>query len=627
MSELVPTYWACRRLAPIFCHHQRPDLFCPVLATTSRSIQLPTMASRHDRSASKKRRLTRACDMCKRKKIRCDGVEMPGNQCTNCLNSKVHCTHVEVLRNLGTAKGYVESLERRLQKLTQLFKKLLPEVDIDQELDDTEDSIDEENERTTAKDEETSILLSYAVNRTLNFAPQRQRYFGKSNALFLIQAVAAQRAHYLGKHPSLNPSFSLKQGEHWAARPWYNPRHRYPTQEYEFPEEDLLKALIDAYFEHENCFLPLLHRPMFEKALQDQVHYHDEMFGGTVLMVCALGARWVDDRRVFTEGVDMAGWSYFDQISLPPPPDGPVSLGEMQMYCLYITYHQLIPTARTMWIYLGTAFRLIQDAGMHMRSPNPPNAQDELWKRVFWCLMFLDISYASVFGHTPTLNYEMFDIDYPIECDDEYWENDAFAQPKDTPSSISFFVQLMKLMQILSYILRVTYAVRRPLHVFTANRLPEAQILAGFDSSLNEWQAALPDSLRWDPRRREESFFRQSAFLHITMYYVQIQAHRPYIPGPDQKHSVMPSLAICSNAALSCMRIVETQKYRGYIENVHILAYLYPAAMILLLRAWSVPVGDTLPSATQEMKFVQVCLDMFKRCQKRPNAPPAFIFW
>ncbi len=73
---------------------------------------------------------------------------------------------------------------------------------------------------------------------------------------------------------------------------------------------------------------------MFEKALQDQVHYHDEMFGGTVLMVCALGARWVDDRRVFTEGVDMAGWSYFDQISLPPPPDGPVSLGEMQMYCV-----------------------------------------------------------------------------------------------------------------------------------------------------------------------------------------------------------------------------------------------------------------------------------------------------
>ncbi len=90
--------------------------------------------------------------------------------------------------------------------------------------------------------------------------------------------------------------------------------------------------------------------------------------------------------------------------------------------------------------------------------------------------MFLDISYASVFGHTPTLNYEMsvyfensvkknrltgfrFDIDYPIECDDEYWENDAFAQPKDTPSSISFFVQLMKLMQILSYILRVTVSL------------------------------------------------------------------------------------------------------------------------------------------------------------------------
>ena len=51
-----------------------------------------------------------------------------------------------------------------------------------------------------------------------------------------------------------------------------------------------------------------------------------------------------------------------------------------------------------------------------------------------------------------------FDVDLPVECDDEYWENDdpslAFKQPPNTPSKISYFNCLIRLNQILAFALR-----------------------------------------------------------------------------------------------------------------------------------------------------------------------------
>lgn len=88
---------------------------------------------------------------------------------------------------------------------------------------------------------------------------------------------------------------------------------------YEFPEEDLLWTLMDLYFKYINTLLPLLHRPTFEGHVTDAFHLRDGGFGGTLLLVCALGARFSDDPRVLLEGtneVQSAGWAWYDQVQL-----------------------------------------------------------------------------------------------------------------------------------------------------------------------------------------------------------------------------------------------------------------------------------------------------------------------
>lgn len=45
-----------------------------------------------------------------------------------------------------------------------------------------------------------------------------------------------------------------------------------------------------------------------------------------------------------------------------------------------------------------------------------------------------------------------FDVELPVECDDEYWATeapyDAFKQPNGVPSQVSYFIWMIKLSNI-----------------------------------------------------------------------------------------------------------------------------------------------------------------------------------
>jgi hypothetical protein len=55
----------------------------------------------------------------------------------------------------------------------------------------------------------------------------------------------------------------------------------------------------------------------------------------------------------------------------------------------------------------------------------------------------------------------------PIDCDDEFWEHpdaeQAFRQPLDKPSKMSFFICFIKLQHITSFMLRTIVGVYKKL--------------------------------------------------------------------------------------------------------------------------------------------------------------------
>ncbi|KAL7281745.1 hypothetical protein ACG7TL_005063 [Trametes sanguinea] len=85
-------------------------------------------------NGSKKRKVERACDFCRRRKARCDGPSMPDNVCSNCIANSRSCTYVEGSKPRGPPKAYVVGLEDRVEKMEALLKRLRPELDLTSEL-------------------------------------------------------------------------------------------------------------------------------------------------------------------------------------------------------------------------------------------------------------------------------------------------------------------------------------------------------------------------------------------------------------------------------------------------------------------------------------------------------------
>lgn len=107
---------------------------------------------------------------------------------------------------------------------------------------------------------------------------------------------------------------------------------------YTYPEQDLLWNLVSLYFEHTNMFLPLLHRPTFEKSLATGQHLWDPSFGMTVLLVCANASRYSDDPRVTLAGDSYGlscGWKYFCQVPVYRNTLlGSSTVYDLQYYCV-----------------------------------------------------------------------------------------------------------------------------------------------------------------------------------------------------------------------------------------------------------------------------------------------------
>ena len=175
----------------------------------------------------------------------------------------------------------------------------------------------------------------------LSLYPLRSLWLGKSSDVRLLQRAVDAKSSFSGEpreRDNLDPlsstasaqvpkqypvcpvlslyicflgSSELVQWEHLGD----DDRH-YP---YHFPEDDLLHRLVNVYFQRINTFLPLLHRPTFEKSIADAHHLTDAQFGKILLLVCAVGARYLDDPRVVLERASdwySAGYKWFSQVEV-----------------------------------------------------------------------------------------------------------------------------------------------------------------------------------------------------------------------------------------------------------------------------------------------------------------------
>ncbi|KIK55559.1 hypothetical protein GYMLUDRAFT_838504 [Collybiopsis luxurians FD-317 M1] len=609
-----------------------------------------------------------ACDNCFRRKVRCDGETTLGNTCSECSKMNLQCTRNIVKKKRGPKLRYPqvppdsESVESLISAIlaaptafsvpssTQAVRGMLVNLALhsralEKELaslrsinslpgepvfvSSTSSALPPSNEdHPSRSDIDVNEALSDRI-QGLSLNHYQIRHFGQSSYFTLFQTALDERDTLDAGH-SGRIYGSLKKSKLWEMKPWHvAPQHR--PMHYEYPPSDLLKSLVALYWEQFHPFHPLLHKPSFEESLAAGLHLHDWAFGSTVLAVCAIASRDSDDPRVLysdTTSKHSAGWKYLNQIEFVPINAFRVpSVYELQVYPLAVIFMLGTHMTETYWTFIGPGIQLAQMMGVHRsgfgKGRDPKEV--ELWKRAFWQLVIFDTTSSMSLGRPRLSNINDLDLKLPAMCDDEYWEApnpvDAFKQPKNTPSKLTFWIHYIKLMEIVGFAQRSIYSARH-LDPWGPTTLSDAEwnqkAVLALDSALNEWIDMLPDFLKYNPQQKTTVFAHQSVMLYAKFYSARIQVHKQFMSWPGQKSAqTIHSLAICANAARSCVHLLDDYHQQYKTQFAHLIPPIFSCAMVLSINLWRGIQSKMSLNATREMNDIQKCLDMLALYEDR----------
>ncbi|KAJ7165461.1 fungal-specific transcription factor domain-containing protein [Mycena crocata] len=554
-------------------------------------------------------------------------MNMADGRCSSCIALNVECTHTDPARKRGPKYRDVEvqELKSEVSTLKSQLRQMHPSPDassIHPSAPSTSASpsmpilsSDASTPNPAPSDEDDAIdSLTERMNGLF-----KNKFIGQSSVFRLAKNAISAKEEFTGR-PAV-PDW--KRPEYWAPRPWELLVDEKP--QYTFPDGDLIGSLLEFYFSNVHPTFPLLHRPSFERSVKEELHLRDHQFGALLLAVLALASRYSDDHRVFVQEANStlsSGWRFFVQVQVIDKSFREIpSLYEFQLYCLATLYMSGSSVPQGAFTYLALGVRFIQARGEHWRKRgNKPTVEHELWNRAFWCLLTLDKTFSASVGLPSASHVEDYNVELPILVDDEYWENpdpeQAFKQPPEKPSLITYFVHHIRLCQLLDSTIRCLYASdnTKKLMGWTGSEW-EQRAVSTLDSAMNEFLDSLPDHLRWDPDRTGV-FLDQSAMLHMTYYQLQITIHRPYIHTPATMP--IPSLAICTQAARSGISIVDVWlKHFQHVPLSPMQKAPLVFSIVLILNVFGTRRGGQPIDVNKELSYVGTAMEALKLWETR----------
>lgn len=118
-----------------------------------------------------------------------------------------------------------------------------------------------------------------------------------------------------------------------------------------------------------------------------------------------------------------------------------------------------------------------------------------LWKRIWWTLFTRDRSVATAMGRPTGINTDDSDVEMLTEEDFIEDEVDGVAEYAPDPVHVSFFLQYVKLCEIMGLVLSQQYSVG------AKSRRMNAMDLTHSDMALADWLQNCPKEVCWQKSR------------------------------------------------------------------------------------------------------------------------------
>ncbi|OLN85785.1 Activator of stress genes 4 [Colletotrichum chlorophyti] len=526
----------------------------------------------------KRRRVTRACDECRRKKIKCDGKQ----PCTHCSVYSYECTYDKPSnRRRNPAPQYIEALESRLQRAETLLRKFMPEVDLaDPTLDPAvqQEFRNREHARAqTAKlrhdpfmppQKEDAQLLSMIESIGQLDLDERGGwdFHGVSSGAVFLRRMKEHFRGMMGpitKVPFLprpeRPAglINLDSPASAASSPFDSTRSTAP----ELPPKDVARKLCYYSLNCATCLLRIVHVPtfyeMFDRIYEkpyEEYTKDEHRFLGLLFAVMALGCMYanLDENAppvAYKESVD-EGMKYYDTARrILQDITECRDLTSLQALLFMILFLQATSNLSGCYAFVGIALRSALRIGLHryLKHEQISIIEQEVRKRVFWVIRQMDIYVSAMLGFPLMLNADDIDQPYPSEIDDEYITKDGILTPP--PGAYSFFEAFnahTRLMEILAKVLKFVYPLKGLGQSVMKGDQPGATYLISYsnikriEAELQEWYEVLP--AQWRPRTDGPvEVIRVRHLLRFAYAHVQLVLYRPFL------HYVSPRLSMGKN--------------------------------------------------------------------------------
>ncbi|KAI1081256.1 fungal-specific transcription factor domain-containing protein [Whalleya microplaca] len=515
---------------------------------------------------SSQSRIAQACDRCRSKKIRCDGIRPC---CSQCANVGFECRTSDKLSRRAFPRGYTESLEERVRQLENETRELKDLLD---EKDEKIDMLSRMHGNRQPSVCSASSPKSTEMRKDLS-QPTKEDTF-RIQASPLLLGVENSDSYFMGPSSgrAFIEAFKRKLQENGKSCSDFNPEaflhiqgchplvSKPPSQSLRVPPRLFSDRCVNVYFQEWAPLFPVLHKPTFLRLYEEFVADSDKVKNNhklaqlyLVFSIAGLSGDLPDTEQI--AACEIQWQRALDAILMDN------TMNTLQCLVLALILCTIRADYKRLQHYKGIAVGLSHRLGLHQSQKRFSFGAltIETRKKVFWTLYTLDCFSGAMLGLPKLLREDDIHAEYPSDTDDEYVTEKGF-QPTlpGEYTRLSSALALFKVSRILANVLEKIYPAA------TSHEL-SLQQMAALDADLTEWSENLPNHLKLNfvqDKPSTDVTGSRSPILALAYYYIRAIIHRPAV-GSTLGAKAAPALFTVGESSKHIVQIIQLLEERS----------------------------------------------------------------
>ncbi|KAI8633968.1 fungal-specific transcription factor domain-containing protein [Xylariaceae sp. FL1651] len=516
---------------------------------------------------SSQSRIAQACDRCRSKKIRCDGIRPT---CSQCSNVGFECKTSDKLSRRAFPRGYTESLEERVRQLESEVREL---KDL---LDEKDEKIEMISKMHGHRPPFVGISASprSPVEAKRDASPSVKQDIFRVQATPLLLGVENSDSYFMGSSSgrAFIETFKRKIQENGKPCSDFNPEaflhiqgcyplvSKPPSQSLRVPPRLFSDRCVNVYFQEWAPLFPILHKPTFLHLYEEFATDSDRIKNShklaqlyLVFSIAGLSSELPDLEQI--AACEIQWQKALDAVMMDN------TMHTLQCLVLALVYCTIRADYKRLQHYKAVAVGLSHRLGLHQSQKRFSFGAltTETRKRVFWTLYSLDCFSAAILGLPKLMKEEDIHAEYPSDTDDEYVTEKGF-QPTlpGEYTRISSALALFRLSRILAQVLEKNYPAA------TSHEL-SLQQMSILDAELQEWSESLPTHLKLNfvqDKPSTDITGSRSPILALAYYYIRTLVYRPAI-GSSLGGKATPALLATAESSKHIIQIIQLLEERS----------------------------------------------------------------